>query len=123
LDIPIRMKVTSCSKINNEALLSALFQKRLERCGRVDLKGFLLFLFTLSDDSPFFFRNRRRNSLTGNLLYSAKFWRARFKARSAFYAFLLVNHMDLVFTACNRLYRASPEANPAGLAFIRIDIV
>ena len=86
-------------------------------------KGFISFFFTLSDDSSLFFMNRRRNRLTGNPLHSTKPRGASLKARSAFYAFLLVNHMDLVFAAFNRLHRTSSKANPAGLALFRINIV
>ena len=87
------------------------------------LKGLLSFFFALSDYSSFFFRNRRRNRLARNLLHRSKARGANFKASSALDAFVLVNDMDPVLAAYNRLYRASPEASHAGLALVRINIV
>ena len=84
---------------------------------------FLLFCFNLSDDSSLFFRNRRRNGLAGDHLHRAKARGAHFIAGSAFNAFVLVNDMDFVLAAFNRLNRASPEADHTGLALIRINMV
>jgi hypothetical protein len=68
-------------------------------------------------------RDRHRNGLTADLPDRTKVRRARIKAGSAFYAFLLLNHMDSVLAACNRRYRAFPKANHASPAFIRINMV
>ena len=79
--------------------------------------------FTLSDDRSFFFRNRRRNRRTNNLRDCTKFRGTNFKTCSAFYAFLLVNDVDLVLGADNRLCRASLSASHTGLTLFRIDII
>ena len=90
---------------------------------RRSVRGFRSFFFALSDYGSCFFRDRRRNRLAGNLLHRAEAGRADFKAGSALRAFLLVNDMDLVLAAFNRLGRAFLEATHTGLALVRIDIV
>ncbi len=45
------------------------------------------------------------------------------KASPAFDAFPLINHVDLVLGADDRLYGASPGARHAGLTLFRVDIV
>jgi hypothetical protein len=82
----------------------------------------MIYFFTLSDYRSFFFRNRRRNRFPGNLIHRPKAGGANFKASAAFYAFVLVNYMDLILGTCNRLYGASLTANHTGLALIRINI-
>jgi hypothetical protein len=52
----------------------------------------------LSDDRSFFFGNRGRNRLSGNLIDRIKARGANFKASSAFDTFILVNYMDPVLT-------------------------
>ena len=84
---------------------------------------FSLLFFTLSDDRSFFFRKRRRNRPARNLRHRTKSRGANFKASSAFYAFLLINDVDLVLGTDNRLYRASLGASHTGLALFRVDIV
>ena len=89
----------------------------------IQVVEFFSVLFTRSNNRSLFFRNWLRNRLAGYLVYRAKSRGTSFKAGSAFYAFVLVNDMDLVLAACNRLYGTFPEANHTGLAFIRINIV
>lgn len=90
---------------------------------RQSVKRVLSYFFSLSVDNSFFFRDRRRDRLPGNLLHRTEARRADFKACSAFYTFLLVNDMDPVFPTSNRLYWTSLKTNPAGLALIRIDVI
>jgi hypothetical protein len=83
----------------------------------------LPFFHTLSNNDSFFFGDRRRHRLAGHFLHRTKARRASVKTRFAFYAFLLVNDMDLVFGSDNRLYRAFLKANHTGLTLLRVDIV
>lgn len=82
-----------------------------------------LYLSLTFNQSSFFFWDRRRNRLAGNLRHRAKARGANFKASSALCAFLLVNDMDLVLATYNRLCRTSLSASPTGLALIRVNMV
>jgi|GEM_PF-4139952 len=50
-----------------------------------------------TDNSPFFFRYRRRNRFACYLLHRTTLGRTGFVAGSAFNTDVLVNHMDLLF--------------------------
>jgi hypothetical protein len=78
---------------------------------------------TLSGYNSCLLGDRRRNWLSQNPSYRAKARGTRLKANSTAYAFLLVDDMDLILATYDRLYRAFPKANHAGLALIRVNIV
>src|SRR3990172_2539511 len=81
-----------------------------------------LISLALSRYSSFFFRSRGRNRLTGDLLHRRKARGADIKTGPTLCAFLLVDYMDLILAADNRLSWALPETTPTSLALIRIDI-
>ena len=72
-----------------------------------------LFGLALADQHPFCFRNWRRDRPSGNLADGTKARRTDFKAGSALDAHVLIDNMDLIFAAGNRLYRAAPAADHA----------
>ena len=98
---------------------SALQRMRMKS----QINSIFFLLFTLSDDRSFIFRKWRWNRPARNLRHRSKSRGANFKASSAFYAFLLINYMDLVLCAEYRLYRASLRARHTGLTLFRVDIV
>lgn len=71
---------------------------------------------------PLLFRNRRRDSLSCDLLHGAELGRTSFKTSAALYALILIDYVDQVLAAFNRIRRASLEASRTGLALGRIDI-
>ena len=77
----------------------------------------------LPDERSLVFGNRRRNGLSDELLHRTKLRGADFKAIAASQAYVLINDMDLVLPTDDPLFRAFPEADHAGLAKFRIDII
>jgi len=88
-----------------------------------DAYGFALFLFALSCDQPFVLGDRRRHRLADNPRHRPKLGRADLQAGAALDAFVLIDDVDSVLAAVDRLCRTSPETRHAGLALIRIDVV
>jgi hypothetical protein len=80
-------------------------------------------LFALPDDRSFLFRNGWGHGLADDLLYRSETGRANLIAVAASNTFVLVDDVDLVLAADDPLFRALPEANQAGFAQLRIDVV
>src|SRR3990172_8381311 len=78
--------------------------------------------FGLPDQSSGLLGDRGRHRLAGELFYCAKASGTDFKASAAFYTLFLVDDVNQVPSARNRLHRASPAANHTGLAFLGVYI-
>src|SRR5680860_1063031 len=72
---------------------------------------------------PLLLRDGRRHRLAAQLVDGAETGRTRLVAAAALDALLLVDHVDDVPDARDRLHRASLAADHAGLALLGIDVI
>ena len=75
------------------------------------------------DDRSLVFGYGRRYRLAGQLLHRGEAGGTYLEAGSAVGAFVLIDDVDLLLGAVDGVFRTGPQADQAGLAFVRIDPV